>query len=136
VPNPLRISFDIGGVLSKYPDVFRPMVEALQKGGAEVFVLTDMTDHDLSTKFVRDNGYDIPPERVLCADYRAHGDGCKAVLIEQFEIQLHVDDFPGYCAHSKSVNLFVWPNPDLPYYHDDFVTHGAEGSFGRRKKIP
>lgn len=36
----LRISFDIGGVLTKRPDVFRPMIEALIKGGAEVFVIT------------------------------------------------------------------------------------------------
>ena len=39
-----KMAFDIGGVLGKYPNVFRPMVSALQKGGAEVFVLTDMTD--------------------------------------------------------------------------------------------
>ena len=40
----MKMAFDIGGVLGKYPNVFRPMVSALQKGGAEVFVLTDMTD--------------------------------------------------------------------------------------------
>lgn len=132
--DPFRVSFDIGGVLSKYPHVFRPMIEALQKGGAEVYVLTDMPDHEMSTKFVRDNGFDIPADRILCADYREHGEVCKAEMIAKHGIQLHVDDFPGYCAHTKSVSLFVWPNPDEPYYHDDFVTHGAEGSFGRRKK--
>ncbi len=132
--DPFRVSFDIGGVLSKYPHVFRPMVRALVAGGAEVYVITDMPDHGQSVKFVRENGYDVAPERVLNADYAEHGERCKEVVIESHKIDLHVDDFPGYCAHSKCVSLFVWPNPELPYYHDDFVTDGSEGAFGRRKK--
>lgn len=129
----LRISFDIGGVLSKYPAVFKPMVDALQKGGAEVFVLTDMHDHEQSVRFVRDNGYDIPADRILNSDYDAHGEDCKAVLIKAHGIDVHIDDFPGYCAHTECVSLFVWPNPEQPYYHDDFKVEGND-SFGRRKK--
>ena len=133
-PKPLRISFDIGGVLSKYPTIFRPMVAALQKGGAGVFVLTDMHDHAQSCRFVQGNGYDIPAERILNADYKEHGEECKAVVIEKHLIDIHVDDFPGYCAHTKALSLFTWPNPELPYYHDDFKTDGSEGDFGRRRK--
>lgn len=133
-PKPLRISFDIGGVLSKYPHLFRPMVEALQKGGAEVFVLTDMTDREKAIKMVRENGYNIPVGRILNARYDDHGEDCKAVVIEEHDIDIHVDDFPGYCAHTKALSLFTWPNPELPYYHDDFKTDGSEGDFGRRRK--
>lgn len=131
---PFRVSFDIGGVLSKYPAVFRPFVDALQKGGAEVYVVTDMHDHEQSVKFVQGNGFDIPAERILNSDFNEHGERCKEVTIEKHEIDIHIDDFPGYCAHAKCVSLFVWPNPDLPYYADDFVTDGSEGNFGRRKK--
>ena len=130
----MRISFDIGGVLSKYPDIFRPMIDALQKGGVEVFVITDMRDHAQSVRFVKENGYDIPAEKVLNADYSEHGEACKAQVIEEHQIDLHIDDFPGYCAHTKCVSLFVWPNPELPYFHDDFKTDGSEGDFGRRRK--
>lgn len=131
---PLRVSFDIGGVLSKYPDVFRPMVDALQKGGAEVFVITDMHDHEQSVRFVRGNGFDIQPERILNSDYNEHGEGCKEEVIKQHGIDLHIDDFPGYVAHTSCVNLFVWPNPLRPYFDDSWVTDGTEGTFGRRRK--
>ena len=130
---PLRMSFDIGGVLSKYPEVFRPMVTALQRGGVEVYVITDMHEHEKSVRFVRENGYDIPAERILNSDYLVWGELCKARTIHENRIQLHVDDFAGYCAHNGCVNLFVWPNPQKPYYADDFKTDGSEGDFGRRK---
>lgn len=131
----VKISFDIGGVLSKYPQVFRPMVEALIAGGAEVYVITDMHDHDQSVKFVRGNGFTIPPGRILNADYTTHGEGCKESLIREHGIDLHIDDFPGYCAHRGCVSLMIWPNPEEPYYHDDWITDGSEGDFGRRKKV-
>ena len=132
----LRISFDIGGVLSKYPEVFRPLIAALQKGGVWVYVITDMHQHAQSVRFVQDNGYDIPAERILNADYNEHGEGCKEKVIEEHGIDVHIDDFPGYCAHTRCVSLFVWPNPERPYYADDFVTDGSEGDFGRRRKKP
>lgn len=103
-------SFDIGRVLSKYPRVFVTLPTALTAGGhVEVYVITDMPDHDKAVKLLYDNGYTcVLPEHVLNADYTQHG------------IVLHVDDFPGYCANSGCVNLLVWPNPDKPYYADDF----------------
>jgi hypothetical protein len=131
----LRISFDIGGVLSKYPKVFVPMVQALQAGGAEVFVITDMHQHEQSVKFVQENGYQIPDDHILNSDYAQYGERCKELTIKQHQIDLHIDDFPGYCAHIACVSLFVWPNPHEPYYHDDFKTDGSEGNFGRRVKF-
>ena len=132
----MKVSFDIGGVLSKYPQVFRPFVEALQKGGAEVYILTDMKEHAKAMSFVQANGYSIPSDHILCANYRAYGETCKARLIEEFGIDIHVDDFPGYCAHTKCVSLFVWPNPEEPYYHEDFKTDDSEGEFGHTGRRP
>jgi len=130
---PLRISFDIGGVLSKYPHVFRPLVAALNAAdNVEVYVVTDMHDHDKSVRMVQENGYDIPAERVINSDYARHGEQCKEMAIRQHNIDIHVDDFPGYVAHTACVNLFVWPNPREPYFADDFKTDGSEGNFGRR----
>lgn len=130
----LQVSFDIGGVLSKYPEVFKPLVHALQASGTvDVFVLTDMHDHEQSVRFVRGNGYDVPAENVLNSDYNTHGEDCKRVIIEERGIDLHIDDFPGYCAHEACVSLFVWPNSSRPYYDDSFVAEGG-GDFGRRCK--
>ncbi len=131
----LKVSFDIGGVLSKYPEVFRPLVRALQASGqVEIFVLTDMHDHEQSVRFVQGNEYDIPADHILNSDYATFGETCKEETIKKHGIQLHIDDFPGYCAHTTCVSLFVWPNPNRPYYDDDFITDGTEGNFGRRKK--
>ena len=133
----LRIAFDIGGVLSKRPDIFRPLVATLRRGGAEVFVITDMHDHEQSVRFVRGNGYDIPADNILNSDYTEHGETCKAETVRAHNIHVLVDDFPGYSAavasETDAVSLFTWPDPHRPYYADDFKTDGTEGTFGRRK---
>lgn len=133
----LRVAFDIGGVLSKRPDVFRPLVAALQAGGAEVYVITDMHDHEQSVRFVQSNGYTVPAERILNSDYTEHGETCKAETVKQHGIHLLVDDFPGYAAavatETDAVSLLTWPDPRRPYYADDFKTDGSEGDFGRRR---
>lgn len=130
----LRVSVDIGGVLSKYPEQFRILARALHASPeVELFVITDMHDHEQSVRFVHGNGFDfIPEERILNADYTEYGEYCKAKVVEELEIDLHIDDFPGYCAHNACINLFVCPNPTLPYYADEWITDGTEGNFGRR----
>lgn len=129
----LKISFDIGGVISKYPAEFRMLMATLQQGGAEVFVITDMHPRETSLVMLRENGFDfVPEDHILNADYTTHGEDCKAALIKEHGIQIHIDDFAGYCAHTEGISLFVWPNPEKPYYHDDWKADG--GSFGRRKK--
>lgn len=133
----LRVAFDIGGVLSKRPDVFRPLVAALQAGGVEVFVVTDMPDHEQSVRLVRDNGYAIPAANILNSDYTAYGETCKAEIVKAHNLHLLVDDFPGYASavatETDAVSLFTWPDPRRPYYADDFKTDGKEGDFGRRR---
>jgi hypothetical protein len=130
-----RISFDIGGVLSKYPTIFLPMVKALIAGGAEVHVITDMHDREKTLNTLAMNGFDcIPPERVHNANYAEHGELCKAVLLKRLGIDVHLDDFPGYLAEGCPVRLQVLPDPREPYYHDEWKTDGSEGNFGRRPK--
>lgn len=132
----LRVSFDIGGVLSKYPAIFRPMIVALTTGGAEVHILTDMHEHPKVLAMLAMNGLGpdlIPPARVHCADYAGLGERCKAAVIAREGIDLHIDDFPGYCA-GGGLQALIWPNPDEPYFHDDWKTDGSEGDFGRRRR--
>lgn len=132
----LRVSLDIGGVLSKYPSQFRALARALAASPeVELFVITDMHDHEQSVRFVHDNGFDmIPAERIHNSDYTEYGENCKAQMIEELDIDIHIDDFPGYCAHTSCVSLLVFPNPHEPYYADEWKTEGNEGSFGRRAR--
>ena len=111
----IKMAFDIGGVLGKYPNVFRPMVSALQKGGAEVFVLTDITDIKVAQEQLSRYEYIFSPEMILCADFEKYGERCKSVLIKEYGIDVLIDDHPGYCADSGCVSLFVWPDPLVPY---------------------
>ncbi len=138
----MRIAFDIGGVLSKYPDVFRPLLDLLCWRGPdprydiEAFVVSDMKPHEKAVAFCHDNGFKVPPERIICADYERHGENCKAVACEELGIDILIDDFPGYVAQigSPRVRLLVMPDPSLPYYADEWKTDGSEGNFGRRKR--
>lgn len=111
----MKLAFDIGGVLGKYPDVFLPMISALQKGGAEVFVLTDIPDIKVTQEQLNKYGYNFLPEKILCADFEKYGERRKSILIKEHGINVLVDDHPGYCADSGCVSLFVWPDPHKPY---------------------
>lgn len=111
----MKIAFDIGGVLGKYPYPFVPMILTLQKGGAEVFVITDISEKKVAEELLNRIGYNIAPDNILCANFEKYGERCKAVLIIKYGIDVLVDDHPGYCADSGCVSLFVWPNPHIPY---------------------
>lgn len=138
----MRIAFDIGGVLSKYPEVFRPLLDLLLFRGVdpryqiETYVISDMKPHAKAVAFCHDNGFDVPPERIICADYDRHGEMCKAIACQDIGIDILIDDFGGYVAilGSPPVRLLVMPDPSRPYYADDWKTDGSEGNFGRRKQ--
>jgi hypothetical protein len=131
---PIRIGFDIGGVLSKYPDLLRPIVTALLASPeVEVHVLSDMFPHEKCVAFVRDNGFLIPPEHIHSCDYGEHGELCKAEKMRELSLDIMLDDFPGYLAEGCALRLLVMPDPNRPYYADDWKTDGSEGNFGRRK---
>lgn len=111
----MKLAFDIGGVLGKYPGVFLPLIAALQSGGAEVYVLTDIPEKETAHTHLAKYGYSFPADKIVCADFATHGERCKAVLIKEYGIDVLVDDHPGYCTDSGCVALFVWPDPHLSY---------------------
>lgn len=132
---PLRIAFDIGGVLSKHPDLWRRLLRLLATFplAAEVHVITDMP-RDKAVRALADNDFNmLPPSQIHSADYAADGEACKAVLCERLGIDILIDDFIGYVAvPGAPVRLLVMPDCDRPYYHDGWITDGTEGEFGRR----
>ncbi len=126
------IAFDVGGVLSKRPHVFIPILHALQAAGFPVYVLSDMHPQDKIIAMLELNGIEIDPADVISANYKEHGEMCKTVACESYGIDLLIDDFPGYVAEGDHVRLLMMPDPREPYYHPDWKTDGSEGDFGRR----
>lgn len=135
----LKVAFDIGGVLSKFPHQFRPLVADLVDRGHDVHVITDMHDMDEILRHLGMNGFVPPirPENVHSADYKAHGEGCKAVLLRDLEIEMFVDDFPGYVAWPfetpAPLRLQVAPDPRRTYWHPDWALPEGTPDWGRRK---
>ncbi len=133
----MKIAFDVGGVLSKYPTVFRPLIEALHfaGGGVEVYFISDMHPIQKIIDVLHLNRIPCLMHRVHSADYKTHGEECKAVLCEHLGIDILIDDFPGYvaCAGRPLVRLLVMPDPTLDYYESEWLTDGSEGNFGRRR---
>ena len=128
----MRIAFDVGGVLSKYPQ-FKQLLETLHFSKMiEVWIISDMHPMEKIIDMLELNGVWFYKHRVRSADYKRHGEMCKAILCEELSIDMLFDDFPGYVASGKHVRLLVMPSPTEPYYHDDWKTDGSEGDFGRR----
>lgn len=128
------MAFDIGGVLSK--DVrWKKLIEAIGDN-VEVFIITDMHDKEEVMRTLVDNGVDICPSRVYCADYASYGEMCKAVLLKQLKIDFLFDDFVGYVQWDSSlgaapIRCLVMPDARRPYWHENWKCKG--GDFGRRK---
>lgn len=132
---PIRVALDIGGVISKYPDEVRALAEAIVAGGGEVHVITDMHDREDVIGQLDANSFGfIAPDRVHCADYATHGEGCKAELLASLGIDVLLDDFVGYVAiPGCPVRCLVMPDAERPYWHPTWNAGKAEGSdFGRR----
>jgi len=129
----VKIAFDIGGVLSKYPDLFRPLVVQLQAAGVQVFVITDVPDRSEVLEMLRLNDFAMIPEaNVYSADYATHGETCKAVLLREQGIDMFFDDFIGYVAvDGCPVRCLVMPDATRPYYHETWKTVGTSWDFGR-----
>jgi hypothetical protein len=129
----MKFAFDIGGVISKYPDVFYELMLALLVAGHEVHVITDMHDKVHSLDMLSKNGFSFIPSRMVHnANYTEHGELCKAVLLKELEIDMFFDDFPGYLTEGCPVRCQVLPDPRRPYYAPSWKTDGSEGNFGRR----
>jgi len=132
----IKIGFDIGGVLSKYPEIFKPLIDALSKSqDIELHVLSDMFPVEKCQDWIiNKNNLNIKSDNIHSCDYNEHGELCKAIKCKELGIDIMIDDFVGYVAEGSPVRLLVMPDPHRPYFHDDWKTDGSEGNFGRRKK--
>lgn len=128
------MAFDVGGVISKYPDLIKELINRLHLGGAEIHVISDMHDAKKIIKTLLDNDVVVPEAQVHSADYAKYGEACKAILCEELKIDILIDDFIGYVAVGPGapIRLLVMPDATKPYYADSWKTDGSEGDFGRR----
>lgn len=109
-----KISFDLGGVVTKYPKEFVAIIKALQKSeDIKVLILTDMCLGN-AKKILDKIGLEFEDKDIFCADWNRYQEECKAIIIRKEQIDLHIDDLPSYCQ-SSAISLMVWPNNQLPY---------------------
>jgi len=117
----VKVAFDIGGVLSKYPDTFRSLIAALESGGIECHIVTDMPDRQKTLALLAANGFGmIPHSRVHHADYARHGELCKSVILREIGADVLIDDHPGYLTEGCPVRLHLLPDPHKPYTAPDW----------------
>ena len=117
----IKIAFDIGGVLTKYPDLLRPIYLALRDGAdIDVYILTDRIEHGEALRLLHANGFPCEAEQLLCADYGRDGEACKAVLLETMEIDIMIDDFPAYVSAGCPLRLLVMPDITRPYLAENW----------------
>lgn len=132
----LKIGFDIGGVISKYPTVFRKLIR-FAPDFWKIYIVTDQHPKDEVNKILFENNINIAYSEIYCADYEKYGNMAKAVLIKELAIDIFIDDFDAYLQWDSSLGpqpilLKVMADAYKPYWADSWKT--AEGSdFGRRK---
>lgn len=136
----LRIGFDVGGVISKYPEKFYELLAALDfcaGHGApiELYILTDMHPLDKVKETLKLNNLlqFFTNEEILIADYEKYGEAAKAVLCREHKIDIFIDDFIGYVADpGATIRLLLMPDSTKPYWADSWkVTDNHD--FGRRR---
>lgn len=129
----LKIAFDIGGVISKYPEIFKKFIEAINQDKIELFILTDMHPKEKVKETLWMNGFGFADENILIADYTKYGEAAKAVLCKEYKIDIFIDDFIGYVNDTGApIRLLLMPNSKLPYWADSWkVTDNHD--FGRRR---
>jgi hypothetical protein len=114
----VKIGFDIGGVLSKYPEILRPVIKALLTSAeVEVHILTDMP-MAMALSALKDNDIPVPEKHVHACSYEKHGESCKAVKAADIGLDMLMDDHPGYVASlgAPKLRLLAMPDPGLDYY--------------------
>jgi hypothetical protein len=121
--HPLRISFGLLGVLTKYPNRMSTFIDHLVEGGAQVYIITDLP-LPIAKKMIRKNDISIPEERVISVSFIEDGDRCVAKAIEKYQIDLHIDANAAYCDTKKAITMFVWPNAKLSVINPEFRVDG------------
>jgi hypothetical protein len=135
VAAPVKVGFDIGGVLSKYPNLLRPVIRALLASpDVEVHVLTDIPDHGKAVRLCSENGFDVPTCNVHSCDYASLGEECKAAKAKELKLDVLFDDFMAYLMSpgEPALRFLAMPDPTRDYFAPDWKTDGSEGDFGRR----
>jgi hypothetical protein len=137
----MRIGFDIGGVISKYPQEFKEIIENFSidmpyADYSNVFYISDMHPKEKIIQALKDNSIPFSEANIYSADYEKYGNMAKAVLIKDLSLDVFVDDFDGYLQWDSWLGpqpllLKVMPDAFKPYWHDDWKCDGGE--FGRRK---
>lgn len=144
----MKIGFDIGGVLSKYPSEIIRLINILGYGKHlgfdscdfdDIFFITDQHPKSEVVETIWENGlYGFPESNIYCADYYKYGNMAKAILIRDLGIHIFIDDFDGYLQWDNSLGpqpllLKVMPDAFKPYWADSWKCNG--GDFGRRKYV-
>lgn len=117
----IRIGFDIGGVISKYPDEMREMMwmldgnDSVEGSPFEIYIITDMPRAQ-AIAMLKENKVCFNEGRLLCADWAKHGDRCKSILMAEHKIDIMIDDRLDYIMEGCRIGLFVVPRPDVGYY--------------------
>tara|TARA_Y100000034_G_scaffold134957_1_gene205018 strand:- start:692 stop:1129 length:438 start_codon:yes stop_codon:yes gene_type:complete len=132
----MKIAFDIGGVLSKYPDEFRSLIRSLLNSTCEIYVITDMHDKAEVMQMLYENNFPVTDNHIYIADYKKYGEFCKAVILAELKIDIFIDDFQGYLQWDSQlgkppIRLLVAPDGFAPYWHQDWITKD-KSDFGRR----
>ncbi len=125
----LKVAFDLGGLISRYPGEMKTLMACLIRSGAEVFILTDMNHIDARRAITENNlGGFISADwskHILSADWSKHGDLCKTILMEMHKINILIDDRPNYAAIGNFIGLVLSPRPHVPYYHNTWVNRST-----------
>jgi len=131
----LKLAVDLGGVLSKYPDIFKKLLFSFDPRYIDVYIISDIHPKEKILEALALNYFDnfINSDNVFSADYDKYGEAAKAVLCKELEIDIFIDDFIGYLSDKGApVRLLVMPDSSRPYWSDDWKTND-EVDFGRRK---
>lgn len=127
----MKIAFDVGGVISKYPDTFRELIRKLEFI-CTVYIISDMHPVESILETLELNNICVDKRNVFSADYAKYGEHCKTKLCEELGIDILIDDFMGYLADGDYIRLLVMPDSSRPYWHDTWKVK-TESDFGRRK---
>lgn len=114
----MRIAFDIGGVISRYPKQMKEMIKSFIQSGHDVYIITDMNPTDALSACENNDILltGIKQENIISANWSEHGDLCKSVVMKNLSIDVMFDDRPDYIYEGVPIGFFLMPRPSMPYY--------------------
>jgi len=117
----MKIAFDIGGVLTRHTAKMKEIMATLERGGAEVHVVTDMPLNKAMDLCIANGITDIIPiSRIHSADWDCHQELCKTILCEELGIEALFDDHGPYLHTGNFIGFLLTPRPSLPYYSNEW----------------